>query len=80
MITQADDALMWIAERVADCFSKSGYAFVEDDKVGPLAATLRTFLTVEGIPVNTINDQAIGDDDSANDKPAEAAAPEDHPR
>ena len=66
MIAQVDDPLVRIAERVADCFSKSGYAFVEDDKVEPLAAALRTFLIVEGIPVNTINEPTVGDVDAAD--------------
>lgn len=47
-----DDPLYRIAAQVADCLSDRGYAFVEDDKVETLAAVLRTFLTVTGIPVN----------------------------
>jgi hypothetical protein len=54
MIAQVDDPLMQIAEQVADCFSKSGYAFVEDDKVETLAAVLGTFLAVTGITVNVV--------------------------
>jgi len=46
------DSLWHIAEQVADCFAYSGYAFVEDDKIDGLAATLGSFLTVAGIPVN----------------------------
>lgn len=56
MITQVDEPLMRIAEQVADCFSESGYAFVEDDKVQTLAAVLQTFLTVMGIPVNNLDE------------------------
>jgi hypothetical protein len=52
MITQINDPLMQIAGQVADCFSKSGYAFVEDDKVETLAAVLGAFLAATGIPVN----------------------------
>ena len=37
-----------IAEQVADCFADSGYAFVEDDKIDGLAATLGIFLTSTG--------------------------------
>jgi len=52
--TSADDrdALWHIADQVADCFADSGYAFVEEDKIDGLAATLGSFLTVAGIPVN----------------------------
>ena len=60
MIAQVDDPLLWIAGRVADCFSKYGYAFVEDDKVETLAATLRTFLTEAGIPVNASDELKVG--------------------
>ena len=47
------DPLLRIAEQVADCFSEQGYAFVEDDKLEGLAAVLRSFLMVAGIPVKT---------------------------
>lgn len=50
--TGTDDPLHWIAEQVADCFTYSGYAFVEEDKIDGLAAVLSSFLTVAGIPVN----------------------------
>jgi hypothetical protein len=59
MSTPCGDPLHWIAERVADCFAESGYAFVEDDKIPGLAAVLGSFLTVAGIPVNA--DTAIGE-------------------
>lgn len=45
------DPLRHIAEQVADCFADSGYAFVEEDRIDGLAATLGSFLTVAGIPV-----------------------------
>ena len=64
MIAQVDDPLMRIAEHVADCFSGSGYAFVEADKVETLAAVLHTFLTVAGIPVNTAAEPHVGDVDA----------------
>lgn len=50
--TGTDDPLHWSAEQVADCFTYSGYAFVEEDKIDGLAAVLSSFLTVAGIPVN----------------------------
>jgi len=54
------DPLWGIAEQVADCLSERGYAFVEDDKLGALAAALRLFLTDAGIPVEPAD--AIGVD------------------
>jgi hypothetical protein len=48
----ADGVLRQIAEQVADCFADSGYAFVEEDKIEGLAATLGSFLCSAGIPVN----------------------------
>lgn len=59
MITQVDDPLMQIAGQVADCFSKSGYAFVEGDKVETLAAVLGALLAVTGIPVDVVADGPI---------------------
>lgn len=49
--TSADEhgTLRRAAEQVADCFADSGYAFVEDDKIDGLAATLGSFLTSTGI-------------------------------
>ena len=47
-----------IAQQVADCFSESGYAFVEDDQLGILAAALTSFLIAANIPINT-NDEVI---------------------
>lgn len=52
MSTPCGDPLHWIAERVADCFAASGYAFVEEDQIPGLAAVLGSFLTVAGIPVD----------------------------
>ena len=63
MSTDDHDALRRIAERVADCIADTGYAFVEDDKVEGLAATLGSFLTVAGIPVHPR--QASGHEDRA---------------
>jgi len=54
MVQQHLDPLWGIAEQVADCFSERGYAFVEDDKPGALAAALRLFLTDAGIPVKPV--------------------------
>lgn len=52
MVTMHADPLRLIAGQVADCFANSGYAFVEEDKIDGLAATLGSFLTAAGIPVN----------------------------
>jgi hypothetical protein len=52
MNTRDIDPLHRIAERVADCFAESGYAFVEDDKIDVLAELLGMFLTDAGIRVN----------------------------
>lgn len=53
MTTPNDDPLRRIAGLVADCFMETGYAFIEDDKIDGLAATLKSFLTVAEIPVHT---------------------------
>jgi hypothetical protein len=50
--TGDDGPLRLIAEQVADYFTYSGFAFVEEDKIDGLAATLGSFLTVAGIPLN----------------------------
>ncbi|MFD1364283.1 hypothetical protein [Actinoplanes sichuanensis] len=52
MIAHTDDPIRDVAEQVADNLSHRGYAFVEDDKVESLAATLRAFLQAAGIPLN----------------------------
>ncbi|MEV6341869.1 hypothetical protein [Actinoplanes sp. NPDC051851] len=49
MTTSDEDPVWRIAVQVADCFSQGGYAFVEDDMIDSLAATLRTFLERAGI-------------------------------
>ncbi|MEU4557192.1 hypothetical protein AB0F72_02300 [Actinoplanes sp. NPDC023936] len=46
------DPLRDAAQRVADCWSQGGYAFVEDDRIDGLATTLRAFLHVAAIPMN----------------------------
>jgi hypothetical protein len=48
--TQNFDVLRHVAERVADCIADTGYAYVEDDNIEGLVATLGSFLTVAGIP------------------------------
>jgi hypothetical protein len=48
----ADGPLRHIAEQVAGCFAASGYAFIEEDRIDALTATLGSFLEVTGIPVN----------------------------
>jgi hypothetical protein len=53
-----EDRLHRIAEQVADCFADSGYAFVEQDKIDGLADMLNSFLTVAGIPVNSLEEAA----------------------
>jgi len=50
--TDGHGTLRHIADQVADCFADSGYAFVEEDKIDGLMATLGSFLTVAGIPVS----------------------------
>jgi hypothetical protein len=52
MVVPIDDQLTRIAGQVADCFSASGYAFVEEENLETLAAALRRFLTEARIPVN----------------------------
>jgi hypothetical protein len=57
------DTLQQIAARVADCFSESGYAFIEDNMIDSLAVLLGSFLTVADIPVNTpVADPAPNED------------------
>jgi hypothetical protein len=53
MTIQHSDPIVEIAERVTYCFSQSGYAFIEDDKVDALAVALTSFLQTEGIPVHS---------------------------
>ncbi|SDT35161.1 hypothetical protein [Actinoplanes derwentensis] len=53
MTLKNSDMLRRTAEQVANCLAESGYAFVEEDKIDGLAATLETYLNVAGIPVNT---------------------------
>jgi len=55
MSIQNGDPLWRVAERVADCLSERGYAFVEDDKLESLAAALRSFLTATGVPVSAVD-------------------------
>ncbi|GIE35365.1 hypothetical protein Ait01nite_084100 [Actinoplanes italicus] len=43
MTTATDDTMMEIAERTADALAAAGMVFIEDDKLGALAATLRGF-------------------------------------
>ncbi|GAB1643095.1 hypothetical protein [Krasilnikovia sp. MM14-A1259] len=43
------DPLQRMAERVADCISQSGYAFIEDEKIESLATALQSFLRAAGI-------------------------------
>ncbi|MEU4424184.1 hypothetical protein AB0F81_26455 [Actinoplanes sp. NPDC024001] len=52
MGTASDDLLHEVAEQVADSLSQRGYAFVEDDKIEALTATLQAFLQTAGIPLN----------------------------
>jgi hypothetical protein len=52
MKTHDDDPLRHVAGRVADCMAECGYAFVEDDQLDGLAAVLRSFLMVAGVPIN----------------------------
>jgi hypothetical protein len=51
MGTGSIDPLRRAAGQVADCLAGSGYAFIEDDKLEALAATLRSFLLRAGIAV-----------------------------
>ncbi|MEU4420308.1 hypothetical protein AB0F81_06750 [Actinoplanes sp. NPDC024001] len=50
MSVESEEPLHTIAGQVADLLSQRGYAFVEDDKVDSLAATLQAFLNAAGIP------------------------------
>ena len=68
--TEADDPLHLIAEQVADYFTYSGYAFVEEDRIDGLAAVLGSFLTVAGIPANPPDTDDQDDDPFAFDEPA----------
>jgi hypothetical protein len=47
-----DTVIADVAELVAWGFWKSGYAFVEDEKLGEVAAMLKSFLETADIPVN----------------------------
>ena len=53
-----NDPIWLIAERVADSISDTGYAFIEDDKIDGLAATLQSFLLVARIPVHAADANA----------------------
>lgn len=53
VIEVGDDPLLNAAQRVADCFSQYGYAFIEDDKLNVLASALQGFLSTARIPTNT---------------------------
>jgi hypothetical protein len=41
-----------MAAAVADLMADRGFAFVENDRVDALAATLRAFLVTAGLPMN----------------------------
>ncbi|WP_221328551.1 hypothetical protein [Actinoplanes sp. L3-i22] len=41
-----------MAGAVADLMADRGFAFVENDRVEALAATLRAFLSTAGLPIN----------------------------
>jgi hypothetical protein len=47
-----DTVIADVAELVAWGFWKSGYAFVEDEKLGAVAVMLKSFLGTADIPVN----------------------------
>jgi hypothetical protein len=51
-MSQQDDPILAIAHKVADTFTYSGYAYVEEEHLNGLAAALRSFLNSAGIPVN----------------------------
>ena len=53
MTTKTEDPIRDAAEQVANSLSQRGYAFVEEDMIEPLTATLRAFLQTAGIPLNT---------------------------
>ena len=52
MAAEIDEPLIRLAERVADCFAERGYAYIEDDHIEMLAASLQTVLAAAGIPAN----------------------------
>ena len=54
MIAPTEDPIRDAAEQVANSLSQRGYAFVEEDMIEPLTATLRAFLQTAGIPLNTV--------------------------
>ncbi|GAA1618728.1 hypothetical protein GCM10009828_053590 [Actinoplanes couchii] len=51
MFSAECDPLHRVAEQVAGVLSYGGYAYVEDEHVEALSATLRAFLKTAGIPV-----------------------------
>ncbi|WP_328467263.1 hypothetical protein OHA21_48530 [Actinoplanes sp. NBC_00393] len=57
------------AELVADRLAETGYAFVEDDQIERLTATLRTFVTAAGIAVNGAANETPGTGGAPSPKP-----------
>ena len=51
-MSQQDDPIRAIADKVADMITYSGYACVEEEHLNGLAAALRLFLSSAGIAVN----------------------------
>jgi hypothetical protein len=51
-MSQQDDPIVAIANKVADMITYSGYAYVEDEHLNELAVALRSFLNSAGIAVN----------------------------
>ena len=51
-MSQQNEPILAIAEKVADMITYSGYAYVEEDHLNGLAAALQAFLNSAGIPVN----------------------------
>ncbi len=52
MPLRADYSIRNVAQGVAACIADYGVAFVEDDKLDALAATLRTFFQAASISVH----------------------------
>lgn len=51
-MSQQNDPILAVADRVADTIANCGYAYVEEEHLNGLAAALRSFLSSAGIPVH----------------------------
>lgn len=53
-MSQQNDPILAVANKVADMITYSGYAYVEEEHLDGLAAALQSFLNSAGIPVNPV--------------------------